>query len=263
MTLITIKVGTLLTLSLAILFINIGSGISQQSPLGRDLETYIAEVEGREFWYGLSGSPKRFGYLKSVIHRKMFGDQEFIIIETVSAVALSDDDGATTKKSASSIYFNAATGKPTKCIFEVSGSQGANSKIKLAIRKGNEWDISETGKTRSAKKISHINFGLRDYLSLELWTRSVQKIGAKGSESHLDCETLEFSVSSYELLKTKRMNIGGVEMDVKVLKSLKTDDPDFIEAEVEVLNSGTIYAIHSKGSSVLRMPKSMAINRMP
>jgi hypothetical protein len=253
---------TLLTLTMVFGFAHIDNGFSQQSKLGADLEAYITEIEGKEYWYGVNIDSKQVGYFSDRVYRKNAGDKKYIVYEMTAVDAENDiDGGRKVIESTDSIFFDASSGLPTKCIYEKSDLGGDGRTTKVATRDGDKWIINETGKDQFVKKAPNKNLSLATFFSPYIRSRSVLKVGTTFAGAEFDCESLDFFKITLELLSTGKSTIRGAKIATNVFSYKFSDEVADIggEGEAKILEDGRLLSLKMGRLSVSLQAKSLLV----
>jgi hypothetical protein len=251
----------LLTLSMVFVFAHIGGIYSQQSKLGEELEEYITEIDGRETWYSLRIDSKQVGYLFDKTYRYNSDNQQFIVYQTTTVVFETGGEKTRTTTTNDSIFFDAITGLPAKCVYEVSDSLNSNSIAKLARREKDKWIVSENGVEQKVVTNKSANLGMIEFFAINIWMRKAQEPGAKILGSEFDCESLMLTEAKIEFLREEKRILRGAKVVANTLSiSLVSDEENLnFEGEVEVLKDGTILSFELGRIGMFLRPKELVI----
>jgi hypothetical protein len=255
---------TLSVLFLSTIVANMYAGIAfgQQTKLGTELEAYITEIEGKEYWYGVNIDSKHVGYYSEKVYRENSGDQKYIVYEIAAVDAQNDIDGERRIfKSTDSIFFDASSGLPVKCVFEKSDLDGSGRTIKLATRDGDKWLIDETGKDQQTRKLPSSKFDLKSLFSINIRGRSVDKVGEIVSGSEFDCESLNLVDITLGFLKTENKTIRGTKAAINVFSYKLVSEADNIDAvgKAMILKDGRLLSAKLGKISFSLQPKELLV----
>jgi hypothetical protein len=255
------RISAALTLSMVSVFAHVGGGYSQQSILGAEFESYIAEVDGRETWYSMSVDSKQVGYFFDKIYRTSEDNQEFIVYQFTSVDA--DTDGVeirvTTAKN--NIFFDATTGLPTKCTYEKTDSKGSVLTTKLARREKDKWIVSETGADTKTVTNQSANFDAGKFFADIIWMKNQQEQGAKFLASEFDCETLAMTDMELEFLREEKRVLRGARVAVKIFGYELNDEAEdiHVKGQLESLKDGTFLSMQLGKLEISLKPKELVV----